>query len=177
MNRALLFLFACGLLCGAARPENSTYVDGNIAALKPNTGGTLVFTDDNAMTFRTGLAEVAIPYKGIRKAEAGATQVHSHSDAPAYKVWTLPRRLHRTETQLLTVEFKNEQGEDQTMTLEMAKPSAGNVLATIEGHTEVGAAAQAAAARAKQDDWWGDRYWKTTRNSEQWNGNTISSER
>src|ERR1700759_1277529 len=32
---------ACGLCFGAPRPETSTYVDGNVTSLKPNTGGTL----------------------------------------------------------------------------------------------------------------------------------------
>ena len=178
MNRTALLILGCGLVFGAPRPENSTYVDGNVAALKPNTGGTLVFSDDTAITFRTGLAEVAIPYKGISKAEAGATKQHARSDAPLYKVWALPQHFRHTETQLLTVLFKNDKGEDQTMTLELSKEGAGNVLAAIEGHTEAGAAAQAAAAKSKADDWWGDRYWKTTRNTDKWNNNgSVSSER
>lgn len=168
MNRAALFLFAGGLIFGAARPENSTYVDGNVAALKPNTGGTLVFDNDSAMTFRTGLAEVAIPYKEIRKAEAGATQSHSHTSAPAYKVWTLPQRLHRTETQMLTVQYKNDKGEDQTMTLEMPKTAAASVLSEIETHTTPG-------AKNTREDWWGDKYWKTSRNAGQWDSNTVAS--
>ena len=178
MNRTALLLLACGLAFGAGRPENSTYVDGNVAALKPNTGGTLVFSDDNAMTFRTGLAEVAIPYKGISKAEPGVTKQHARSDAPLYKVWALPQHFRHTETQLLTVQFKNDKGEDQTMTLELTKEGAGNVLATIEGHTEAGAAAQAAAAKAKANAWWGDSFWKTTRNADKWNNNSgVSAER
>ncbi len=55
---AALSLLACGCMFGDPRPETSTYVDGNVAALKPNTGGTLVFSDSKAVLFRTGLAEV-----------------------------------------------------------------------------------------------------------------------
>jgi hypothetical protein len=143
-------------------------VDGNVPVLKPNTGGTLVFSDTSAMTFRTGLAEVPVPYAGIRRAELGATQVHSH-DEPAYKVWSLPKRLHKTETQLLTVDFKNGQGLDQTMTFELAKPAASAVLATIEGHTaRPGANGGVAAKSTVEKAWWGDDIWKTNRNAGQW---------
>jgi len=161
---------------GAPRPETSTYVDGNVTALKPNTGGTLVFSDDSSMKFRTGAAEVAVPYASISKAELGSTQTHNHDD-PAYKVWLLPKRLHKTETQLLVVEFKNGLGEQQSMTLELAKDSASSVLATIEERS--GAPKSVAAITAKADstksanaksasEWWGDSFWKTNRNQSQW---------
>jgi hypothetical protein len=166
---ASLSLAACTLVSAANRPETSTYVEGNVPALKPNTGGTLVFTDSSAMTFRTGLEEVPVPYSGISRAELGATQVHSH-DQPAYKVWS---RLHKTETQLLTVNFKNGQGESQTMTFELAKPAANAVLATIEGHTAkpstpINGGGSTKMGKTGSEEWWGDDVWKTNRNAAKW---------
>lgn len=162
---AVSTLLACGLCFAASlAPESSTYVDGNIPSLKPNTGGTLVFTDNSAMTFKTGVAEVAVPYSDIRKAELGATQVHSDSE-PLYKVWRLPKRLHKSASQLLTVDFKNRQGEDKTMTLELAKSSASAVLSTIQERRESGPSSVQSGNR----DWWGDRYWKTESNADRWN--------
>jgi hypothetical protein len=174
-------VLACGLLVsgsafGAPRPETSTYVDGNVSTLKPNTGGTLVFTDEKSMTFRTGLAEVAVPYSSITKAQLGATQEHSHEAPGPLKVLA---HLHKTETQLLIVEFKNGLGESQTMTLSLAKPAASSVLSTIEVHTTKPADARAAdrsivasaAADPKSDPkdaWWGDSFWKTNRNQDTW---------
>jgi hypothetical protein len=156
-----LTLLACGLSFGAPpRPELSTYVDGNIAALKPNTGGTLVFNDTDTLLFKTGLAEVEVPYTGIHKAELGAAQVHPHG-TPAYKVWALHKRFHKNETQLLTLEFKSRQGDDQLMTLELAKPAATSVLAEIQDRTTK-------KPEKKAEEWWGDRYWKTQRNQSDW---------
>ncbi len=177
---AAFVLFSVSLTFGAPRPETSTYVDGNVSSLKPNTGGTLVFTDNNSMMFRTGLAEVAVPYASILRAELGATQTHSH-DEPAYKVWALPKRLHKTETQLLTLEFKNGLGESQTMTLELSKLAASSVLSTIEEQTAKPADSKAAEKSSvasvntpskdlSKDAWWGDTYWKTNRNQETWGG-------
>ncbi len=115
----------------ASRAETTTYVDGNLTGVSPNTGGTLLFSDDKAMSFRTGLATVSIPYAAISKAELGATRTTSH-DAAFYKVWAHHKK---TETQFLTVEFKNEEGEAKTMTLELAQASAPSVLSTIQDHT------------------------------------------
>ncbi len=172
---------------GAPRPETSTYVDGNVTALKPNTGGTLVFTDGSSMKFRTGVSEVTVPYASIQKAELGATQTHGH-DLPAIKPLMFIKLLeHKTETQLLTVGFKNGLGEQQTMTLELAKSSAGSVLATIEERTGKSAddlagkpLAKSVAAATKEDSksangWWGDSFWKTNRNQAQWDSSANAS--
>jgi hypothetical protein len=159
----------CIAVSGAPRPETSTYVDGNVSSLKPHTGGTLVFTDNSSMMFRTGLAEVAVPYANILHAELGATKTRHH-DLPG--VLAVVNRLHQTETQLLTVEFKSGLGEKQTMTLELAKPAASNVLATIQEHAPKSTVASAKTPddkAAAKEDWWGDSYWKTTRNQDSWN--------
>lgn len=173
---ATLGILACGFVFGAPRPENTTYVDGNIGSLKPNTGGTLMFTDDSSIVLRTGLTEVSVPYAGIHRAELGATQVHGH-DAPMYKVWTLPQRLHKTESQLLTLEYTTGKGENQVMTLELAKPAANSVLAMIQEHTSPKAGADSAAMKAHQNGaaWWGDSFWKTARNSEKWDATVAAA--
>src|SRR5690242_20263452 len=100
MTKTAIFalgVIAAGLSLAAPRGETTTYVDGNIANLRPNTGGTLEFSDKDAMMFKSSVAEVAVPYMGIQKAELGAAQTHS-SDEPLYKVWALHRRIHKTQT-------------------------------------------------------------------------------
>jgi len=191
-------ILSLALVCAAAalaasRAETTTYVDGNLSGISPNTGGTLLFSDEKAMYFRTGLATVSVPYSTITRSELGATRETSHG-APLYKIWA---RHKKTETQFLTIEFKSEEGEAKTMTLELAQNSAPLVLATIQDHrgtkdTEVasgkaepGAPAQkpaptvvaidtkdggakASPATKPGSDWWGDDVWKTTRNASTW---------
>jgi hypothetical protein len=124
-------LLACAAAFAASQAETTTYVDGNLTGISPNTGGTLVLSDDKSMVFRTGLATVPVAYASITKSELGATRTNSH-DVAFYKVWA---RHKKTETQFLTVEFKSEDGEAKTMTLELSQSSAPSVLATIQGHT------------------------------------------
>lgn len=171
-----LAVAGCIGVSGAPRPETSTYVSGNISALKPNTGGTLVFTDKDSMMFRSGSTEVKVPYASILHAELNETQDRSHDQGS--KILTLANRIFKTETQLLSVEFKSGLGENQTMTLQLAKFVAPGVLSTIKEHTgdqvaatKPGSGSKAAAAASSDEKgaWWGDGYWKTTRNQESWN--------
>jgi hypothetical protein len=184
MTRITSLLTSAAFLCGAAfaasRAESTTYVDGNLIGISPNTGGTLTLSDDKALSFRTGLGDVDIPYASINKAALGATKVHSEN-APLYKVWSLHKRFvgkNKVESQLLTIDFKNEKGEDRTMTLELGPSAASTALATIESHggktvapeakTEVAAAPAKTAPASVPGEWWGDSYWKTKRNSDKW---------
>ena len=165
ISALVLSALACGSLFAAVRPETATYVSGNLTGVSPNSGGTLLFSDDSAMYWRAGSETIPVPYAGISKAELGATKDHSH-DVPLYKVWELPKRFTgRTTTQYLTVDFKTTDGEEKKMTLELAQPSAKDVLATIQLHT----AKPEKSAEAGKKDWWGDEYWKTNRNRDKWN--------
>lgn len=134
-------VLACATAFAASRAETTTYVDGNIPGISANTGGTLLFSDDKALVFRTGLATVNVPYSSITKSELGATRETSHG-APLYKVWA---RHKKTETQFLVVEFKSDEGEARSMTLELAQASAPSVLASIQDHTGKTEVAEAAA--------------------------------
>ncbi|MGA3206106.1 MAG: hypothetical protein ABSF12_26730, partial [Bryobacteraceae bacterium] len=138
---AAWMVLACATASAASRAETTTYVDGNLTGVSPNTGGTLLFSDDKTLVFRTGLTTISVPYTAVTRSELGATRETSHGG----KIWS---RRKKTETQFLTVEFKSEEGEAKTMTLELAQASAPSVLAAIQEHTgktEVAAAAPAAA--------------------------------
>ena len=188
---ALLAVFSMAAFA-ASHSETTTYVDGNVKGVSPNTGGTLVLSDEKTMVFRTGLANVEVPYEGISKVELGAVKETSH-DVPLYKVWQLHKRFsggNKTETQLLIVGFKNGDGEEQSMTLELAEGAMKGVVSTLEQRTgksfgpEKQAAKTAPAKGASQaknapknsnDAWWGDDYWKTTRNTDKWNKSTNNN--
>lgn len=184
-----------------APAETTTYVDGNLTGVSPNSGATLTLSGDKEMVLRTGLTNIAVPYESISHAELGAVKETSH-DVPFYKVWAHGKK---TQTQLLTVNFKNAEGEEKTMTLELSQPAAAGVLSNIESHRgpqQVASAAPApqpeavpapvqpaeeqpakakrtklqpkpepkaeAARPTESTNWWGDTWWKTTRNSDKW---------
>src|SRR5689334_19972376 len=110
MRLTLVACLVSAAAIAAPRSESTTYVDGNLKGVSPNTGGTLSFTDEKAMYLRTGLENVEVPYSAISKVERGAVKETSHN-VPVYKVWALHKRFtgaNKTESQLLIVNFKNE---------------------------------------------------------------------
>lgn len=169
----LTLTLSCAAL--AATPaQTTTYVDGNVTGLAANTGGTLAFDDEKAMVLRTGLTTVSVPYGSVSQAELGAVKENA-PDKPFYKFWS---RRHKSETQLLIVNFKDDQGAERNMTLELAQPAAQTVLNDLESRTgkqfvasskplQPAAAAKTAAPKPA-GDWWGDQYWKTPRNADKW---------
>lgn len=185
MTRVTAFLILGTLTCwaafGGSAPENTIYRGGSLTGVSPNSSGMLLFPNDQAMVFQTGDDSVRVPYARISKAELGAPSVHS-PQVPLYKVWALSKRFNgKNKTQLLTVAFKGDKGEDVSMTFDLAQSAAPGVLATINGHTGKGPAVlphikltdaqvmAAAPADSSKTPWWGDDYWKTTTNSDKWN--------
>lgn len=171
-------LLALGLLAGAAafgatRWEATTYVDGTVKDLAPNTGGTLQFPDEKTMYFNTGAKSIAVPYASVDKAELGPTKTHSH-EVPFYKIWALQKRFTgKTQTQYLSLRFKTEDGEENNMTLELPQSTAPAVLSKIQVNS--GMKSAAAVKPLDQDEGWGDDYWKTNRNADKWNTKTVAS--
>jgi hypothetical protein len=149
-----------GGLLAAADSTIVTYIDGNVAGLSPNTGATLYLNNPQSLELKTTLHNVKIPYAQISKAELGSVTPHTPEPEPLYKVWALPKRLVKTETQQMKLAFTDENGRDQIMTIEMSKTSVDGVLGTIERYSP----------KVANTSWWGDGYWKTTRNRDTWGG-------
>jgi hypothetical protein len=101
-----------------------------------------------------------VPYNLILKAELGAVTVRTPEPEKLYKVWALPKRLMKSETQQMTVAYKSGDGQDQSMTIELSKQGASGLLAQIERRN----------GKVADSAWWGDGYWKTTRNKDSWGG-------
>lgn len=109
-----IMALAGGAALADSRAETTTYVDGNLTNVSPNSGGTLT-SDDKAIHLRTGLENLDVPYTNVSHAELGAVIENSH-DVPFYKIWAHKRS--KTQTQYLIVNFKNDEGAEKTMTLD-----------------------------------------------------------
>jgi len=168
----LLALFGATVLA-AANVHTTTYVVGNLDNIAAGAIGTVNLSDAKAIVFRTRETAVEVAYASISKAELGARVTHT-PDVPFYKVWEIHKRLlaPRDTTQYLTVDFKNADGQDRTMTLELDTSVASDLLAVIEIHQ---GKRPAAVYDAHPDQWWGDSTWKTSRNTPKWNAGESSA--
>ena len=170
MKRTISVLTLTLVAYGAAlaeppHPEATIYVNGNLTGVSPNTGGTLMFSDEKAMYLRTNSANIAVPYASISHAEIGVPGEHSHQ-IPLYKVWLSHKRI---PTRYLTLAFKSGDADARNMTLELTQSAASNVMSTLQSHTRPGVVpADSVPQENKNAPWWGDDYWKTDSNTDKW---------
>ncbi len=173
MARLTLLVFFCAATLAAATNETAYYVDGPAKAIAPHTQGTLVLADQNGLTFQAGNTNLAVPYQSITKAELGA--VRSKDSGAFYKVWRLPKRLRQAKTRYLTVSY-TEQNQPKTLVFELEQQAAGRALDTLDVRTGKRSAVDQVAGGTQAEDWWGDQYWKTTRNAGKWSKpSTVST--
>src|SRR5579864_4676196 len=168
----LLVLFG-GIVLAASNVHTTTYVVGNVENISAGAIGTVNLSGDKAIVFQTRETTVEVAYASIGKAELGARVTHT-PDVPFYKVWELHKRLMASKdaTQYLTVDFKDANSQDRTMTLELDPSVASGMLAVIEIHQ---GKRPAAVYDAHADQWWGDGTWKTNRNTPKWNAGESSA--
>ena len=179
---SIVAVFAAGLAFADRAAQTTTYVDGNVTGVAPKTGGTLLFCrrSDHELPHRSDECQPC-PYANISHAELGAVVETSHSE-PLYKFWA--HHKHTPEDQYLIVNYANEEGEQKSMTLELAQTAAPDVLSIIQSHAPKAVdLAKLQAANSKKpapkpdvmkagpeaSGWWGDDVWKTTRNADKWN--------
>jgi hypothetical protein len=169
--RTLRFLSATLLAFGLATlwaadtaGVESEYAGGTVVSIPLKAKGRLDVSDDQSLRFHFGSQPYKINYSRITSME-----LNERNDKLFGKV-PIPMK----KTQVLTIGFSGSEGRGESVILEMSKDSLGNVLPALEekSHKRITSAWAEAAARANADEdgntWWGDRYWRTNRNSQGW---------
>lgn len=169
-TRLSLLTVTCGLVF-AADPITVNYLDGDVPNVAEESWATLDASGDKSLAFDTGSQTVQIPYSEITKVTEGEMRSFSNTEDPLYKVWTLHKHLFdRTTVQKIDLEFRDATGEPRSMNLEMDREDAKGILAHL---TERLAPYE---ALRRQRNWWGNSYWKTNSNREEWGGaGTLAS--
>lgn len=170
--RLLLVAALSGLFCvsgSAASAREATYVVGNLSGVQAGTEGSLTL-ESGKLVFHAGSANVEVPYAKLTLVELGPTLTHS-VDVPLYHVWELHKRFlsERPTYQNLTLGFKDDDGADQSMTLELLEPATLQAYDALQIRT-------GRKARHPKEDWWGDSLWRTTRSNQDWEKRNTDDE-
>jgi hypothetical protein len=165
---AALSVLSCGLAAAATNRE-ATYVVGNLHDIEAGAEGYLTL-ESGQLSFRAGKITVEVPYKKLTQVELGPTLTHS-VDVPIYRVWELHKRLlaEKPVYQNLTLNFSDEDGNEQLMTLELLENAA------VQTYDAVLIKTGRKPKRPKQD-WWGDSVWRTTRTGTEWDKRNAEDE-
>jgi len=136
----MILTVAAGTMLFAATNREATYTVGNLDGI--HTGATgFVRVDDNTLSFRTGSTVVQTSYSNITSTELGSEGRHPVD---------VPRKRHGSKTvyQNLLVNFKDAEGKEQTMTLELTQPAAREIHNAVEQRKQALAKAPVTAPAA-----------------------------
>lgn len=162
MRTTLITLtLAASFALAADTPKDVTYLKGTIEGFAQNEAARLALPDTKVMVLKTDTASVEIPYGAITKSDRKVVAVEVENE-PLYKVWSLHERLlPPAPKHELSFEYQTKAG-TQTLTLSMDKGEADKVMRFVDRAAE--------RNKANAGAWWGDDYWKTARNKDQWGG-------
>lgn len=155
-------IFPAAILSAA---DTAEYIGGSVKSIPMNSIGYINTYDAKVLEFTYGTSTYRLPYEQITGTEITKGETHH-----VVKKIPIPALFgHNKET--LTISYKDAAGASGTLSFELSSKLAN---AAQDAIAEQKAAVQAAAAN-QSDEWWGDKFWKTTRNQGVWENNSASA--
>jgi hypothetical protein len=159
LSAVLLMLSTAALLAHSAA-NDAEYLGGSSRAIPGNTIGTLDLSDSQELRFRYGKSVYRLPYSQIDGFDFSAGPRHRvfHKVTVSGKLW--PRKHN-----ILNISVRDEKGEVSSMSFALTGKA---VASAAESVLEARTTSFNAANSGRPDVWWGDKYWRTTRNNPNW---------
>ncbi len=149
--------------------DTATYVSGSVKSIPINMIGSLDVTEKGELRFDYGSAVYKVPCSQIT-----STAVTQEETRRILHRIPVPSLAPGRKKQTLTISYKDAAGANATMNFELAASQASAVLEDI---ATVKATPQSATSlNQSNNDWWGDKYWKTNRNVSGWDGPNPGSQ-
>jgi len=147
--------------------DTATYVGGSVKSIPLNLAGTLDVSEKGELRFDYGAATYKLPCSQI-------TSTATTQDEPRRILHRipLPSLAPARKKQTLTVNYKDSAGLNGTLNFEL---TAGQASALLETLAIRKATPETSNPSLSTTDWWGDKYWKTVRNRNDWEGGANSS--
>ena len=145
--RYLVFAF---LAAAAAYGSEAEYLGGSIKSIPKNMTGDLDLTDPANLTFVYYKGVFRLPFENIKSFEI----------APAKS--RIPLR-HRSG--VLNLSFRTDDHANEVISFKLTGKDVATTEWTLKSHIQEPGTANTATSRTRlPESWWGDRYWRTTRN-------------
>jgi hypothetical protein len=143
-----------------AASDTVQYVGGTVKSIPVNSSGTLNFDDAKEFRFIYNGSVFKLPYDQISSTDIEKADVRRVMHIfPAMS----PIAAHRKQT--LVINYTDSTGATGSVNFELAAYKAMDAQETLAAKRSPITPAAAAAAT---NEWWGDKYWKTTRNKAAW---------
>jgi len=143
-----------------ASSDTVQYVGGTVKSIPVNSSGTINFDDAKEFRFMYNGSVFKLPYDQITSTNIEKADVRRVMHIfPAMS----PIAAHRKQT--LVINYSDSSGATGSVNFELPAYRAMDAQETIAAKRSPITPAAAAAAT---NEWWGDKYWKTTRNKPAW---------
>ena len=144
-----------------AKPDSSLefgslYTPGTVAAIPQLTSGKLDLSDKTTMRFHYGKPTWSLDYSRISSIEVG----DKRSPARMLKIPKVTK-----DKRVFHLTFDGDRGQKNNVHFEMPVDVAFDVLPLLEERSGKSAIVE---GMQNPDGWWGDRYWRTSRNEAVW---------
>jgi hypothetical protein len=160
--RVLVPSLLCALLPSVMLCRTSgtvQYVGGTVEAIPVNAAGTFNFDDARELQFNYGGSIYKLPYQQITSMDIKRAELRRVHHVPVPSVFPSHWR------DVLSISYKDPAGATGTLKFEMPTLEAINARDSID---QKKAPAGESTATSQNNQWWGDSYWKTTRNKAAW---------
>jgi hypothetical protein len=147
----------------AASPTTQAqYVYGTVKSIPADSAGSLDLTEQTDLKFQFGKSSYRLPYGRIKSFQFSETK------APARSIAHVPLpNLLRSRAKTLDVSFYDAGGSVGSLSFRLTGRNVSSAEWLLKERIRL--EKESAQGRAKlPESWWGDRYWKTTRNKSVW---------
>ena len=158
-------LIPSALLWGASTKVE--YVGGTVQSIPANAVGSLNFDDTRDLQFNYSSSVYKLPYEQITSTDITRTELRRVHKIPVPAL--LPNRWKNT----LTISYKDSAGTAGTVKFVMPMVDATEARQKIAD--KKAPPGETSATTQENNQWWGDKYWKTNSNKAAWEADATTA--
>jgi hypothetical protein len=142
------------------------FVSGTVTSIPVRTAGTLDTASHVDLQFHYSGTVFSVPYQKITSTET--------ADPSGWHIWRVPIPKLGRSTRLLTISYRKVDDSTATVTFKASAGIVSSLVDVIDERREPTPdpaslkTREAAAAKLADEEWWGNRYWRTQRNKGKW---------
>ena len=160
LTAATLLAYPVIPVSGASTSVEAQYVGGTAKTIPANTYGTLNLQDSKELQFHYGTSVYRVAYDQITGSEILAGEGrHLFGRVP------VPNFVPWKKRETFSISFHDSTGATGTLNFEVTSKAGSSAQSLLAARTEKHSGETAVAG---DDDWWGDKWWKTNRNHDTW---------
>lgn len=160
----LLLLVAAGL-CAAPKPgPEAVYLGGTLKTIPQGTVGSLDLTDPKQLRFSYGDSSYDLPYSRVKSYQVE----HAQGGHRTLAHLPLPKLQLGPQPQILDISYRDDQGGIATLSFKLMGRNSSSTEWMLSERIRKDKEQSADGRTKLPETWWGDRYWKTTRNKSTW---------